>query len=246
MSCRSFRFILALDFDGVVCDSIAECLATSYLAYCRSNPRVSRECPGRWQSLFRARRGVVRPSGHYLLLWDWITRFADRDLSPDQFEELGRGQQARLQDFEHLFHSLRDLAIKDDPERFVALNPLYPGVIESWPALREWPLYIVSTKDEPAIKLILQTHRLEVEGVFGRGSGSKAQTLCSLAALHQVPPEQVVFIDDNALHVADASAAGITAVVANWGYGPQDPSSRVSLSAFDEIPLLLSRLSTGR
>jgi phosphoglycolate phosphatase-like HAD superfamily hydrolase len=246
MSRCSTRPILALDFDGVVCQSVAECLETSYLTYCQLNPGVPSECPALWRSLFRARRGVVRPSGNYSLLWDWITRFPDRDLSAEQFEELGRGQEFRVQEFESRFHSLRDASIWEDPLRFVDLNPLYPGVIEAWSALREWPLYIVSTKDEPAINLILQSHRLVVDGVFGRGSGGKAQTLLSLAGRHRVVPQQVVFIDDNAFHVADASAAGITAVVADWGYGPQDPGSRVSLNTFAEIPLFLSRLEAGR
>ena len=126
MSSRSVPHVLALDFDGVVCDSLAECFATSYLAYRQLNADLRSESPGSWQSLFNARRGVVRPSGHYLLLWDWITRFPFRDLTPMQFEDLGRGQEDRVQEFERLFHLLRDAAIRDDPKGFIELNPPYP------------------------------------------------------------------------------------------------------------------------
>ena len=239
-------YILALDFDGVVCDSINECMVTSYLAYRESNPGIPLECPALWQSLFRARRGVVRPSGNYLLLWEWISRFGNLNLSPMQFEELASEYGDQIQVFERIFHSLRDAAIKTDPQLFIDLNPLYPGVVETWPSLCQVPLYIVSTKDVGAISLILQSHHLEVENVFGRGSGCKAQILCSLAARHKLPAEQVVFIDDNALHVADAIAAGVVGVVANWGSGPRNPDLHFSLNAFNEIPVLLSRLSAGR
>jgi phosphoglycolate phosphatase-like HAD superfamily hydrolase len=238
--------ILALDFDGVVCDSIGECMTTSHLAYCEVSPHLPLECPSLWQSLFRARRGVVRPSGHYLLLWDWITRFPDRNLSPHQFEQLGCGQELRIKDFERLFHSLRDAAINDDPDRFVHLNPLYPGVVESWPALRQWPLYIVSTKDEPSIRLILSRSGLEVDGIFGRGVGPKPESLLRIAAAHRSPPDRVVFVDDNALHVADAASVGVTAVLANWGYGPREPAAEHALDCFSEIAPFVCRLGPLR
>jgi len=247
MSRCSSRPILALDFDGVVCDSIAECMLTSYGAYRGLHraglpPEVSLE----WGRLFRERRGVVRPSGHYMLLWDWISQFPARQLSATQFEDLAKGQLERVTEFETRFHELRDRTIAHDPDRFVAMNPLYPGVAESWTELRRSRLYIVSTKDEPSIRLILSRSGLDVDGIFGRGAGPKPESLLRIAAAHRSPPDRVVFVDDNALHVADAASVGVTAVLANWGYGPRAPAAEHALDCFAEIAPFVCRLGPLR
>ena len=237
---------LALDFDGVVCNSVIECLSTSYSAFREFSEDAPVECPSHWTALFLERRGFVRPSGNYLLLWQWIAGSADRSYDQVGFERLAIGQQQRVAAFERRFHQIRDAAIAQSPERFIAQNALFPGVTESWSAIRRFPLFIVSTKDEASIRLLLSASRLAVDGVFGRGSGTKSASLSEIASRCIIPTRNVVFIDDNALHVADAEAAGITGVIANWGYGPRNPGARYSLDSFAEIPAFMSRFLARR
>jgi HAD superfamily hydrolase (TIGR01509 family) len=225
--------ILALDFDGVICDSIVECLDTSYraLRLVDHTSALPEQPTLDWRDRFFERRGVVRPSGHYFLLWQWIIRFPERKLSADAFEALAVPHAAAVATFEQTFHRLREEGQAEDPRAFVEANPLFPGVQESWSQLPS-PRYIVTTKDDASVRLILDAHTMTVDGVFGRGSGSKPSTLRALAARHGISPHDVVFVDDNALHVAEAAAVGVTAVLAEWGYGPRLPAPAMSLAAF--------------
>jgi len=228
--------ILALDFDGVICDSMGECLDTSYRALrsLEGGAHLPEHPTQAWRDAFVERRGVVRPSGHYLLLWQWILEFPDRPLSAEEFEALAAPQAAAVAAFEQAFHRLREADQATRPQAFVEANPLYPGVRESWAELPS-PRYIVTTKDEASVRLILEAHGLVVDGVFGRGAGSKPATLRALAGRHGVAPHEIVFVDDNALHVADAAAVGVTAMLAEWGYGPRVPAPERSLAAFAAV-----------
>jgi HAD superfamily hydrolase (TIGR01509 family) len=227
--------ILALDFDGVICDSIGECLDTSYRALREIDPTPLPERPAPdWREAFIARRGVVRPSGHYFLLWQWIINFPERALTPEAFEAMAGPHAAAVADFERAFHRLREDDQAGAPDAFVAANPLYSGVRDTWPDL-PGPCYVVTTKDEASVRLILAAHGLAVDGVFGRGTGAKPTTLRALAARHGVPAGDVVFVDDNALHVAEAVAVGVEAVLAEWGYGPRLPAPPVRLAEFAAI-----------
>jgi phosphoglycolate phosphatase-like HAD superfamily hydrolase len=234
---------LALDFDGVVCNSVSECLSTSYSAFREFSEDVPEECPSHWRALFLERRGFVRPSGNYLLLWQWISGSAASSYDQEEFEHLAIGQQERVAAFERRFHQIRDAVTARSPGCFIRSNALYPGVIETWPAIRRFPLFIVSTKDEASIRLILSAARLSVDGVFGRGSGTKATALAVIALRCGIPMHQVAFVDDNAAHVADTSAAGACAALARWGYGPRQPRPRIELDCFREVPDFVRRLA---
>lgn len=232
--------ILALDFDGVLCDSISECLDTSYRAFCEVEGGVPAVVSPAWRDMFIARRGLVRPSGHYLLLWQWITKFADQDLSPKAFEDLAASQADTVQRFAATFHRIRDQRRDARPEEFVADNPLFPDVVRTWDALASYPTYVVTTKDEPSVRLILDSHSLSVNGVMGRGSGPKPMSLLEIARRHRVDVSSVVFVDDNPQHLADAAAVGSTVVMALWGYGPATPVIGAPLATFGDLPALLA------
>ena len=233
--------ILALDFDGVICDSVAECLDTSYIAFRCSTEwsHLPDRPPKDWRDAFLERRGLVRPSGHFYLLWRWIVGFPNHEMSAEEFEKAAEDNADVVEAFEEAFHRLRAAGQAADPAVFVAANPVFPGVCESWGDLVS-PRYIVTAKDEVSVRLILEANQLAVDGVFGRGSGPKAATLCALAARHGVAPREVVFIDDNALHVADAEDVGVTAVLAEWGYGPRLPAPRASLAKFADLLTFLA------
>jgi len=237
--------ILALDFDGVICDSVRECLDTSYRAYrsCHPEESLPEQPMASWSAAFLERRGMVRPSGHYYTLWQWILRRPELRLSPDEFEAMAEAESAATSKFEETFHRVRDKMRVLSPQAFVLANPLYPGVAEVWSQLVT-PRYVVSAKDEPSVRLILEAHQLTVDGIYGRGSGSKPSTLRLLADRYGVSIQDVLFVDDNALHVADAAHVGATAMLATWGYGPWTPAPAVCLEHFSEL-IKVGQLRTG-
>ena len=230
--------LYALDFDGVVIDSINECLYTSYAALTRLKMSLGNAIPAKpnshEMSLFKLNRGLVRPSRNFYPLWEWILKGPEHEFSISDFEFFAAGFGDELNEFEDLFHNYRSEEIRHSPGSFVEKNPLYAGVKEIWNDLPR-PLYIVSTKDENSISLILDSHNLSVEGIYGRGSGPKAQTIRRLAELHTTQIEDSFFIDDNSQHALDVHSIGTKTALALWGYGPFREFNGQKLNSFGEV-----------
>ena len=239
--------VLALDFDGVICDSIHECVLVSYQTYRSLDPAsdlpetVSQELSRE----FMKRRMFVRPSGHFFLLWKWITEFPAETLSPREFENLEADHEEGVRRFEREFHARRD-GLRDArlPE-WLAMNPLFPEVLDTWPALLAWPRYIVTTKDRGATEEVLMSHALEVTGIFARGEATKPNALRTIAERHGCPPSDVLFVDDNSLHLGDAQATGVITCLASWGYGPRDDYVGREVASFGELPTLMRRCASA-
>lgn len=238
--------VLALDFDGVICNSLEECQVTSYLAYRSLNPSSApAEIPETFRQAFRARRGFVRPSGHYYLLWKWIIEFPEARLSPQEFEALEPIHRDSVRAFESAFHATRDSFREAKPSDWLALNPLYPSVVSTWPVLLSWPSYIVTTKDRRAVETILSAHSLPVTGIFARGETSKPDALRAICRQHDMAPGGVVYVDDNALHLSEAQATGVRTCLAAWGYGPTDGYMGPVLNRFSDVPGFVMQRDPG-
>ena len=230
--------LYTLDFDGVVIDSMNECLHTSYAALTRLKTSLGETLPPKPRSeeisLFHLNRGLVRPSRNYYALWEWIRECPEREFSLSEFELFAARFGEVLAKFENIFHSYRSDELRHSPRSFVEKNPLYIGVKDVWKELPR-PLFIVSTKDQESISLILDSHDLSVEGIHGRGSGPKAQTIRRLSELHATKLEDSYFLDDNSQHAIDVQSIGTKTALATWGYGPFDEFDGPKLNSFGEV-----------
>ena len=230
--------IYALDFDGVIVDSLNECLETSFAAFLRVNQKSNSiyfdSPPVDAIYHFKKKRGFVRPSRNFFALWEWILFHPERNFSMTTFESFSESLGSVVDDFEKEFLQIRSNAIKLNPLKFLEQNPLFYGVKETWQNLPK-PLYIVSTKDEDSISLILESHSLTVDGIFGRGSGPKAETLSRLANLNETSVNDVFFVDDNIQHAHDVTVIGAKVALAMWGYGPFEKFMGSKLQSFTEV-----------
>jgi phosphoglycolate phosphatase-like HAD superfamily hydrolase len=230
--------LYALDFDGVVIDSMNECLNTSYSALIHLKMSSGQRLPAKPSSEeishFHLNRGLVRPSRNYYALWEWIREYPEQEFSLSEFELFANGFGEALSEFENIFHDFRSDELRQSPKTFVEKNPLYVGVKDIWKDLPR-PLFIVSTKDQESISLILDSHNLSVDGIYGRGSGPKAQTIRRLAKLHDVKLQDSYFLDDNSQHAIEVQSIGTKSALATWGYGPFDEFDGPKLKSFVEV-----------
>ena len=230
--------IYALDFDGVVVDSLNECLETSYAAFLLVNKKSKKFSIGRPPvdavPLFKKYRGFVRPSRNFFALWEWILFNPQKEFSITTFEAFADGLGAIINTFEIEFHRIRAQTINENHRKFVEQNPLFFGVKEIWQDLPR-PLYIVSTKDEESISLILRSHNLEVNGIYGLGSGPKSDTLSKLAKSSRGNATDTYFVDDNFQHANDVANTGAKVALAMWGYGPFEQFQGSRLRSFPEV-----------
>lgn len=232
---------LALDFDGVLFDSVPECLRLSYAVY-RSleegggdDPASALEAePSPEDSgQFLARRGLVRPAGHYYLLWKWLRAWPDRRLTPALFEALEHEFPAAVRAFEERFFAWRTAFREASPARWLELNQPFPGVVEHWSRIRCVPRFIVTTKDRESVSFLLAAHGLEISGLYAKGEFAlKTEPLRTIVKSGPFESGRVLFVDDNASHLRDGLAAGVTARWAAWGYDPDGGLAAPALPDF--------------
>ena len=213
---------LVLDFDGVICDSIDECFASSWIAF---HTLYRKEAPSRVPAACRREFARLRPfvrSGEDFLL---IQQAIDQGGSPEsqaEFDLLARAAgPATLQRFRELLQAARTRMRAKDREAWLALNRIYPHVLVSL-ARMPWdaPLYVLSTKNTSLIAEILSSNGIGVPAERIRFSSSDQK----LPAVERLRVEsgraRAIFVDDQRDHFAgDAGAPGaVDPYLASWGY----------------------------
>lgn len=228
--------VYTLDFDGVICDSIHECFHNTYQAFrvVRSELDLPSQPKTLWREKFYKHRGLVRPARNFYFLWNLIIENLEIGISTIEFEAHAAKYEDISRTFDEEFMYIRKKQLDFDSQTFLVQNPLFLGVKEIWDELPR-PLYIVTAKDEGITKLILKYNGLNVDGVFGKGTGHKHETLLRLAKSHEVAVSSVYFVDDNPEFVGEANSIGVKTALSNWGYGPYGLGLGKSLDSFEQV-----------
>jgi len=217
--------ILCLDFDGVICDSIQECLLTSYIAYqCFINGDMVVDknitIPQNIKNSFFQYRYLVRPAKQYGMLQQMLHN--KDSISSEEFEKSCNDYCFPMDDYEPLFFQVRAKLISSDLSYWLNLNNVYSHVLKYWTSITtQIPTYIVTNKNYDSVTLLLDHFKLNFnkDNIFSKGiTGSKADTLITLAKHHNIKLEKVIFIDDSSQYISEMLDLGIKAYLADWGY----------------------------
>ena len=147
------RSTLVLDFDGVICNSIDECLLTSYNAYHDTNITEVTEIPQTFRNYFRKYRHMVRPAGEYYLLYVAFD-VQTEPLNHEVFLELRDQNQQTLDDFSGQFFAERT-AQKDNITNWLSLHNIYPHVSD-FLKKHDKKIFIVTTKDGDSVSSLME------------------------------------------------------------------------------------------
>lgn len=209
---------LFLDFDGVLCDSVAECFVSSWLAYFN---REGAEMPGSvslsHKDLFARYRPFIRRGADYMLLQyaieNDITLFDQRDF--DKLERtLGTG---KLEEFHRLFYGAREKLLRENREYWIGLNVIYSGILPHLAAVQR-DAYILTTKEISFVIEILRANSFKwnEDRILCSGRNRKADFIVSI--LDETKMESALFIDDQIDHFGGAMDSRIKPYLAAWGY----------------------------
>lgn len=208
-----------LDFDGVLCDSLPECYAVSRTAYWTGFlgvPEPPASAPE--EAEFARMRPLIRRGADYLLL-HLAMREGIRLVSQGDFDALAAREAERDELFHELFYRARRDLLGRDPERWFALNPLYPGVREILLRNRlNRAVLILSTKEAPFILEILKQHGVEWESDRVLCSRKEPKLRFIDRILSERGARRAVFVDDQIDHFQGASDHPVRCVLADWGY----------------------------
>jgi phosphoglycolate phosphatase-like HAD superfamily hydrolase len=219
------RALLILDFDGVICDSLPECFASSWYAYHElrtgtapaSTPRDAFE-------RFSSMRPYIRSGEDYLLIQELISS-GGRVSGQKEFDALvARAGEETMRRYKSLLYEARDRLIAEAPAHWYALNPVYAhmrgGMMDLAPGKE---VFILSTKRASFISRILDAAGIAFPeaNVLYSGPRPKVDMIRELFA--STGSRRAVFVDDQVDHFSGArewsSESGIIECrLATWGY----------------------------
>jgi len=208
-----------LDFDGVICDSVDECFASSWIAYHRLyRGRDAVPLPPRTDPAFAALRPLIRSGEDYLLIHEILENGA-RAANQEEFDGLiRRAGPEKMASFKDLFYRARGELLEKQPDLWFSLNPVYGHMREALRAPQETRLWILSTKKPRFIAEILSHAGLPFpeERIIDSGSGRKLPIVVGL--LEKENGDRALFLDDQIDHLKGCEDPRIRPYLASWGY----------------------------
>jgi phosphoglycolate phosphatase-like HAD superfamily hydrolase len=212
--------LVFLDFDGVICDSLPECYAVSLAAYygLHLKTKVPDAARDGTEKVFRRFRPYIRRGGDYLFIQMAIHRGLTLESQSD-FDSLVSAKPALDDTFHSLFYEARNQLFKTDPERWYALNPLYPGMKQLLGSYaKDRSFHILSTKEARFIAEILRHHGLDwdEERIYCSGKERKLDFIDRV--MDELGGIEGLFIDDQMDHFKGGSRHPIHCLLADWGY----------------------------
>jgi phosphoglycolate phosphatase-like HAD superfamily hydrolase len=240
--------MLALDFDGVLCDGLLEYFQVSWRAYCQLWQPNNLAPPADLAPIFYRLRPVIETGWempvliHAVLqgvsedaiLSDWST-ITSKLMTAVNWDATTIGKTVDQQ---------RDEWITSDLDSWLRLHRFYPGVIERLRSLMLSDVLpvIISTKEGRFIHQLLQEQGIELANsqIMGKEvQRPKHQVLREFLAASQLPLE-IWFVEDRLKTLLSvqqyADLSQIRLYLADWGYNTKQ--ERDAIANYQNIQLL--------
>lgn len=239
--------VLALDFDGVVCDGLKEYFQTAWKAYAQIWQVEAAPDEQIAPAFYRLRpvietgwempvliRALVTGVEEEKISQDWTT-IATRIVADDHLKPL---------DVSAAVDTIRDHQIATDLKSWLAEHRFYPGVIDRLRAVLNSPtdFFIISTKEGRFIKQLLQQQGIELTDSQVYGKESKKPKPQILAELKQTYGEtaSIWFVEDRLKTLQAVEKQELLEEVelflADWGYNTE--AEREEARESDRVHLL--------
>jgi phosphoglycolate phosphatase-like HAD superfamily hydrolase len=228
--------VLALDFDGVICDSAREVYLVGVRAYTSFFPesRLAHELAPGWLTAPESPSASYRafselsPLGNRAEDFGVALRAVDLGVEiPDQpaYDAFYRSlDPAWLADFHSRFYEQR-AALRDlDLDRWLGLHAPFRRFIEILDRVAEHTrLAIATAKDGTSVRLLLDRFGIaalfDPDLILDKDVGvQKTDHLRQLADRAGVGFSDITFVDDKLNHLQRAAGLGVRTVLAGWGY----------------------------
>jgi FMN phosphatase YigB (HAD superfamily) len=218
--------VLAFDFDGVLCNSVDECMQTTLGALSAmegkgmNSLRRFEEATPSFKDAFRKWRHLVRPAKEYDALYRAISH---GDAIESHFN-LFKQDECRLSEFETEFFRFRNEWRLSNPEDWFGMHSEYPNFQDSWSALHALgEMRIVTNKDLASVMAFNERWQLNLEDDWiwsKERQSSKAEAVLGIANELEISASEVHFIDDDPKYLEEVSETGAATYWASWGYAP--------------------------
>ncbi|MEB3311954.1 MAG: HAD family hydrolase [Snowella sp.] len=241
--------ILALDFDGVICDGLLEYFQTTQRTYHTIWQDETNSNLEKFADQFYRLRPVIETGWEMpVLLRALVLGISEPRILNHWAEVLAEIISCDRVDKKFIMQQLdhvRDEWINQDLDSWLGLHRFYPGVIKRLQQIlnSEIKLYIISTKEGRFIERLLHEQGLLIDSQFILGKEVKQpkyETLHQLLNRYKIEPEQLWFVEDLLktlqLIVKQTDLNSMGLYLADWGYNTQ--AIRDSIKNNSQIKLL--------
>jgi phosphoglycolate phosphatase-like HAD superfamily hydrolase len=241
--------LLVLDFDGVICDSVDECFASSWAAYheLRLGRTGSRPDDSARRG-FALLRPFVRSGEDFVFIQEMLARGADVTDQVSFDEAAWKGGDAARERYRELFYQARSDLLRRDRAGWLALNRVYPHMKLALSRLPpSAPPFVLSTKKPPFIAEILAANAvgIPVERIVWSDAEPKLRTATRLR--DQAGFSEAVLVEDQVEAIEGNTDPGIRPYLATWGYVKQEwlTEKRVAVLTPEQFLQLVERELVG-
>ena len=240
--------ILALDFDGVICDGLIEYFETAWRTYCQIWSHSSETPPPNLAYIFYRLRPVIETGWEMPVLirallleipeakiWqEWAT-IAQQLLAESGLIAADIGKK---------LDQIRDEWINADLDDWLSLHRFYPGVVEKVRELVTSPVQpvIITTKEGRFVSQLLQQQGVKMpnEWIIGKESKRLKHQIIRELITAEDQPRSLWFVEDRikTLHLVQQQLDldAVKLYLADWGYNTA--SERESADNDPRIQLL--------
>lgn len=247
--------ILALDFDGVICDGLIEYFETAWRTYCEIWKPSEPTPPADLAASFYRLRPVIETGWEMpVLIRALVLGITDTTILQDWAaiaQQLLQEAGLVAANIGKKLDQIRDEWIKRDLASWLSLHRFYPGVVSKLRSLVTSPVQplIITTKEGRFVSQLLQQQSVDwpEQSIIGKESKRpKHQILRELIGRQPGTPLSLWFVEDRLktlqLVQQQPDLDSVKLYLADWGYNTQaerevahsDPRIQLlSLSQFD-------------
>lgn len=223
--------ILALDFDGVLCDGLREYFETAWRTYCQIWLSASQTPPADLAASFYRLRPVIETGWEMPVLIAALVQGISAEEILHQWSAIAQSilleRSLQATDIATKLDKIRDEWISSDLASWLSLHRFYPGVVEKMRSLLNSPVQpiIVTTKEGRFVSQLLQQQGIEISSKWIIGKESKRpkhQILRELIAAQAETPLMLWFVEDRLktlqLVQQQSDLTTVKLYLADWGY----------------------------
>lgn len=218
--------LLITDFDGVICDSVEECLLVTYNAYHRLHDAsfqrlldLQQIAPETRQT-FRRLRPFLKGAEDFVPIFRSIEQRIPL-ATQREFDAFRDEMRDQLSEFVTLFYEERDFLIRNEHRIWLSLNPLYgdfAAILRARQAFERF--HILTTKRREDVLEIFgyqQVAFLPKQISYIKAAGKSARLL-ELLREYDANPEETLYFEDQVDFLVVAKQHGIQTYLVEWGY----------------------------
>lgn len=236
--------ILALDFDGVICNSIHDSVMTALNTYlkCTAKHHLPLQKPLTPETVtdfenknpeFMKQFSHLMPLGNFARDYYVILKIIDKNQYDticsqrdfNNFREFLNDQQMKT--YNNLFYEYRHSLQKNDPDAWADLLPAFPGIPQAVRKLsKNFLLTVATSKDVNSVNILLKKYGINdlfaSDNILDKDfAKTKREHMIKFKRLHDLDFSDIHFIDDKISHLLEVKDLKVHTYLATWGFNTE-------------------------